>query len=57
VIDRFERDYLEQALQQSDGNISRAAQSSGKARRAFFELLRKHQIDVRQFRNGNSHQP
>jgi DNA-binding NtrC family response regulator len=56
LIDRFEREYLEHALRQSDGNISRAAQSSGKARRAFFELLRKHQIDVARFRNGNPHQ-
>jgi DNA-binding NtrC family response regulator len=53
VVDRFERDYLERALRQADGNIARAAQSSGKARRAFFELLRKHDIDAGRFRERN----
>jgi DNA-binding NtrC family response regulator len=42
LVARFERDYLEQALRASQGNIARAARSSGKARRAFFELMRKH---------------
>jgi two-component system, NtrC family, response regulator GlrR len=55
IVERFERDYLEQALQRTNGNISRAAQSSGKARRAFFELLRKHDIDAARFRNGKLH--
>jgi DNA-binding NtrC family response regulator len=51
VVERFERDYLEQALRRSDGNIARAAHLSGKARRAFFELLRKHEIDAVTFRS------
>ena len=51
LVDRFEREYLEAALDQNDGNIARAAQSSGKARRAFFELLRKHDIDAARFRD------
>jgi DNA-binding NtrC family response regulator len=52
TVDRFEREYLEEALRQADGNIARAARSSGKARRAFFELLRKHEIDATQFRRA-----
>jgi two-component system, NtrC family, response regulator GlrR len=40
----FERDYLEEALRRSGGNIAEAARASGKARRAFFELMRKHGV-------------
>jgi DNA-binding NtrC family response regulator len=42
VVDQFERGYVEQALRKTDGNIARAARESGKDRRAFFELMRKH---------------
>ncbi|CAB3778796.1 Transcriptional regulatory protein QseF [Paraburkholderia ultramafica] len=42
VICLFERVYLESALRRCDGNIAAAARASGKARRAFFELMRKH---------------
>jgi len=44
LVSRFERDYLERALRESHGNIARAARQSGKARRAFFELMRKHGV-------------
>ena len=46
VVLRFEREYLERALAGSDGNISAAAKASGKARRAFFELMRKHGLSA-----------
>jgi DNA-binding NtrC family response regulator len=42
LIDRFERAYLESALRAARGNITAAARTSGKARRVFFELMRKH---------------
>jgi two-component system response regulator GlrR len=42
AIERIEREYMELALRAADGNIARAARLSGKARRAFFELMRKH---------------
>lgn len=42
LIDDFERRYITEALRRNGGNISRAARASGKARRAFFELMRKH---------------
>jgi two-component system, NtrC family, response regulator GlrR len=42
LIDGLERTYLDNALQRSGGNIAAAAQASGKPRRAFFELMRKH---------------
>jgi two-component system, NtrC family, response regulator GlrR len=44
LVMRFEREYLEDALRQSNGNIAQAARASGKPRRAFFELMRKYGI-------------
>lgn len=44
LVDLFEKSYLEEALRRSKGNIAEAARASGKARRAFFELMRKHGI-------------
>ena len=42
MIAAFERDYLQQALSATGGNISRAAQYAQKDRRTFFGLLKKH---------------
>ncbi len=42
VVDSFERRYLEDALTRNHGNIAAAARASGKHRRAFFELMRRH---------------
>jgi ActR/RegA family two-component response regulator len=50
VVQHFERSYIERLLRASDGNISRAARIAKKNRRAFFELIRKHEIDAEQFR-------
>jgi DNA-binding NtrC family response regulator len=44
LVADFEREYLRRALSASDGNVSGAARTSGKARRAFFELMRKHSM-------------
>ena len=44
VVTRLEREYLEEALRQSRGNIAQAARASGTHRRAFFELMRKYGI-------------
>jgi two-component system, NtrC family, response regulator GlrR len=52
LVTIFEREYLEEALRRSRGNIAEAARASGKARRAFFELMRKHGI-----KSVNSGQP
>ena len=51
VVAHFERDYIERALQASAGNIANAARIAHKNRRAFFELLRKHDIDAERFRH------
>ena len=42
MIAAFERDYLQQALSATGGNISRAARYAQKDRRTFFGLLKKH---------------
>jgi two-component system, NtrC family, response regulator GlrR len=42
IVEAFERQYLERALSRSNGNIAAAARASGKHRRAFFELMRRH---------------
>jgi len=47
LVAEFERKFLEDALAAADGNIARAARSSGKPRRAFFELMRKHGVVAR----------
>ncbi len=42
VMQRFERQYLEQLMQATAGNVTRAAQLAGKERRALGKLLKKH---------------
>ena len=49
VLEEFERVYLSQALARAGGNVSEAARQSGKERRAFGKLLKKHGIDKRVF--------
>ena len=49
-IARFERDYIHGLLSACKGNITRAAQVAKKNRRAFWQLIQKHQIDVAQFK-------
>jgi two-component system, NtrC family, response regulator GlrR len=50
VVRNFERGYLEQLLAASHGNITQAAEAAKKDRRAFFELIRKHEIEPSRFR-------
>jgi DNA-binding NtrC family response regulator len=51
VVTVFERDYIARALESAGGNIAEAARKSGKHRRAFFELMRKHGFDVADYRH------
>jgi DNA-binding NtrC family response regulator len=46
IIAEFEKSYIERALLMSHGNISKAARAAKKSRRAFWELIRKHRINV-----------
>jgi DNA-binding NtrC family response regulator len=52
VISQFEKDYIERLLHAHRGNITRAAQAAQKNRRAFWQLIRKHHIDVQTFKPG-----
>lgn len=55
VIVQFEKDYVEGLLIAYNGNVSRAAKAAQKNRRAFWELIRKHGIDLRPFRSTSMH--
>lgn len=55
VIERFERAYITAALGRHSGNIAMAARSAQKHRRAFWALMRKHEIEAAPFRNDPSH--
>jgi len=48
MITDFEREYIVRLLNACGGNISEAARAAGKNRRAFWELMRKHEVDVRE---------
>jgi two-component system response regulator GlrR len=51
--DAFERDYLVQVLSMTEGNVSQAARLAGKYRADFYELLKKHDIKVEDFKKNN----
>ena len=51
VVAQFEKTYIQALLLAYHGNITRSAQAAQKNRRAFFQLLRKHHITFRQFKN------
>jgi DNA-binding NtrC family response regulator len=51
-IARFERDYIQGLLSACKGNITHAAQVAKKNRRAFWQLIQKHQIDVARFKTS-----
>lgn len=55
AVAAFETKYIQDLLLIYKGNISRAAQAAKKERRTFFELLRKHRINVEQFRSNQVH--
>ncbi|MBB5215747.1 hypothetical protein [Parapusillimonas granuli] len=50
VVERFERAYLTAALDRHSGNNAMAARAAQKHRRAFWALMRKHEIDAAPFR-------
>jgi two-component system response regulator GlrR len=47
AIDQFEQSYVRKLLVIHEGNITKAAHAAGKDRRAFWELMRKHNITAR----------
>ena len=45
LIQQFEKEYLHKLLEETGGNISRAATIAKKERRAFSRLMQKHGLD------------
>ncbi len=54
VVTEFEKTYIRSLLLNCHGNISEAARVARKNRRAFWELIRKHQISVENLRSSTS---
>jgi len=54
IVSEFERKYVRSLLLKSRGNVSAAARLAGKNRRAFWELIRKHHISVKNLRSTGS---
>jgi DNA-binding NtrC family response regulator len=52
VVARFERTYIANLLRAHEGNISRAARAAGKDPRSFRQLIRKHKINVQNFKGS-----
>lgn len=50
VIESFEKQYIRNLLTVYGGNISKAALAAQKHRRAFLQLIKKHQIEVEKFK-------
>jgi DNA-binding NtrC family response regulator len=50
VVAEFEKSYIQQLLLTHQGNITKAAQTARKNRRAFWQLIRKYRIDVQRFK-------
>ena len=44
AVNRFERNYLLQAIYRNRGNVSRSASQAGMLRSAFQRLMRKHDL-------------
>ena len=54
VVTQFERTYIHNLMVTYQGNVSQAARAAKKNRRAFWELIRKHNLNVQGFRNNSS---
>jgi len=50
--DRFERDYLVNVLQITEGNVTQAARLAQRNRTEFYKLLRRHHLEPELFREG-----
>jgi len=50
ITQQFERSYLIEVLTTHSGNVSHAARAAGRERRSFQRLIKKHNIDIQEFR-------
>jgi len=55
--DAFERDYLSSLLKVCEGNVSQAAKLAGKYRADFYDLLKKHGLNVADFKTSSQQKP
>lgn len=53
LINEFEQQYLESALDRANGNISEAARLAGKERRSFTRLLQKYELDSSRYKTDH----
>jgi len=53
-VAQFERNYIQELLVACRGNVSQAARTAKKNRRALLHLIRKYEIDVTTFRTNSS---
>jgi two-component system response regulator GlrR len=53
-IARFEKNYIKGLLSACKGNITKAAEVAQKNRRAFWQLIQKHEINVGAFKSSGS---
>jgi len=51
AINTFEKNYLIQLLKEYKGDVAKAAASSGKGRTALWNLIKKHDLQPKQFRS------
>jgi DNA-binding NtrC family response regulator len=54
AVTQFEKKYIQALLSTHQGNISQSAKAAQKDRRAFWELIRKHKIDPRNYKPTTS---
>jgi DNA-binding NtrC family response regulator len=54
IVAQFEKSYIQGMLIAFQGNITKAARAANKNRRAFWQLIRKHDIDVERFKRSGS---
>ncbi|MEK7943898.1 hypothetical protein WKR98_04045 [Pigmentiphaga sp. YJ18] len=57
IVTEFERHYISDMLLRYQGNISQAARAAHKNRRAFWQLMRKHEIVADPYRRRNRSVP
>jgi two-component system response regulator GlrR len=51
---RFERDYIRQAMERAGGNVTRAARLASKDRKDFYDLMKRHGVTPQMFRPRRS---
>ena len=50
VVRSFERAYLVDLMKKHHGNVSRAAATAGRSRRALIDMLKRNDVDPRPYR-------